>query len=310
MTDIHDIPFEDVKKFLIDNRISFFNEDDAYNKALISLKKERKYYPESIIEWLIAHNLFVRKIDIPIYTIQEIDNMSQNEINQLAKMLTMKGNDPENIKNILRYLHKLDDISLLPEINDIILQKLYQLDIQDINFDNIKFNDIIDLLSTHSNKALLRKLINENIEKIVFYNVLDVDPKRLDDITYIEEWAFYNYISPALEFIKYNKDKILKNNTKDDINDITNFLEGRLNNKKIEVIKINMSNIVSFIIDLLTLGEIALAKRVFEISIKYNFKSIGYRHLLMEMSIEEYLGDYLVKSKAKADLINKVKKLY
>ena len=43
MTDIRDIPFYDIEKFLRDNRISFIDEYDAYNKVLISLKRERKY---------------------------------------------------------------------------------------------------------------------------------------------------------------------------------------------------------------------------------------------------------------------------
>ena len=79
---------------------------------------------------MIAHNLLLNQVNIPNYTINEIDNMSQNEINKLAKLLTMKGNNPDNIKNILRYLHKLDDenIILLPEINDLILNTLYDIE--------------------------------------------------------------------------------------------------------------------------------------------------------------------------------------
>lgn len=34
---------------------------------------------------MVAHNLLKRKVNIPIYTISEIDKMSQTKIDQLAK---------------------------------------------------------------------------------------------------------------------------------------------------------------------------------------------------------------------------------
>ncbi len=116
---------------------------------------------------MIAHNLVVNKINIPYYSIYDIDDMSQVKINELAKLLTMRGNNRENIKNILGYLHKLDDKPLLPEIYNIIFQILSDLEINDIDIYNLNFSDIINLLKTHRNKKVIRKIIYDNIRKIL-----------------------------------------------------------------------------------------------------------------------------------------------
>jgi hypothetical protein len=114
MTSVHDIPYEDIKIFLKANKKTFDDKDDAYKKTLILLKdKKAKGHTIKIIEWMIAHNLLIRKIDIPHYTTRKIDKMSSFDIDILAKLLTMKGNNRENIKNILRYLHKLDKLDIL-----------------------------------------------------------------------------------------------------------------------------------------------------------------------------------------------------
>lgn len=125
-------------------RYDFENKNDAYDKALFLLKDRNTIgHTISIIEWLMAHNLLIRKVNINNYNISQINKMSQNEINNLAKLLNMKGNKKENIVNILKFLHKLDEenTTLLPEINDIILQKLYELDISNIDFHTLKFDD-------------------------------------------------------------------------------------------------------------------------------------------------------------------------
>lgn len=114
MTSIYDIPYEDISIFLKVNnpRYDFDDKDKdtAYTIALTLLKdKNSKGHTTSIVEWMIAHNLLKTKVDIPNYTIYEIDKLSQNQIDKLSKLLTMNGNNIENIKNILRYLHKLDE---------------------------------------------------------------------------------------------------------------------------------------------------------------------------------------------------------
>src|SRR5436190_13122680 len=167
MTSIYDIPYEDIQEFLLANNKDFINKNDAYDKAQI-LFKDRKAieHTTSIIEWLMAYNLLVKKINIPNYNINEIDKMSQIQINELAKLLKMQGNNRENILNILRYLHKLNDVILDIDINNTILHTLNELEIQDINFEYLTLNDVINLIKTHRNKSLIRKLIYNNIEKI------------------------------------------------------------------------------------------------------------------------------------------------
>lgn len=114
MTSIHDVPYEDIKIFLKANNKAFKDENNAYDKALILLKDKKAIgHTTSIIEWMMAHNLLIDKVDVPHYTTRKIDKMSQYDINQLAKLLTMQGNNRENIKNILRYLHKLDKLDIL-----------------------------------------------------------------------------------------------------------------------------------------------------------------------------------------------------
>ena len=114
MTTVYDIPYEDIAIFLLSNAVNYENEDDAYNKALILLSDKKAIgHTISIIEWMMAHNLLLRNINIPNYTTSEINKLSQTEINKLAKLLKMKGNNIINIKNILKYLYKLDNKILL-----------------------------------------------------------------------------------------------------------------------------------------------------------------------------------------------------
>lgn len=182
MQSVDKIPYVDIQQFLEDNGKSFENKDDAYEKALILIKDRNAHsHPISVIEWMIAYNLFITEVDIPTYSVREINNMNQNEINQLAKLLTMKKNNPENIKNILKYLNKLSDDKedLLPEIYDIILGNLNDLEIQSINFEELRHSTVFFLLRTHRNKDLIRKMISKNMEKIILYNDFEEDILKL-----------------------------------------------------------------------------------------------------------------------------------
>jgi hypothetical protein len=120
MTSIYDIPYKDIEIFLIANKKNseksslitqnYESKNDAYDKVLILLKnKKSKGHTINIIEWMMAYNLLKNKVNIPNYTIYELNKLSQDEIDQLAKLLTMNSDNIEHIKNILRYLHKLDE---------------------------------------------------------------------------------------------------------------------------------------------------------------------------------------------------------
>ena len=176
MTSIYDVPYEDIIMFLLANNKDFSNKDEAYNTALVLLKDKNA----------IGH------------TVYEIDNMSQKEIDQLAKLLTMKGNNPQNIKKILRYLNKLqddninsriikkndissknnlDDIKILPPSND---PYLYRFNLPN-DYKKLSIKDLIkvmkflklqdsDFIGSGKNGNLLRqdriKIINDFIREI------------------------------------------------------------------------------------------------------------------------------------------------
>ena len=212
MTSIYDIPYKDIKEFLLANnsRYVFENEDDAYDKALLLLKnKNSKGHTISIIEWMIAHNLLISKINIPNYDIDEIDKMSRIEINKLAKLLTMKGNNPNNIKNILRYLNKLGDknITLLPEVNDIILNILYDIERKDektLLLIQAGYSDqILHLLKKHHNKQMIRELILDNMEEVVGNLIFEDDYNFL--ILFIIRLLEHDELGLAKRFYDYSK---------------------------------------------------------------------------------------------------------
>jgi hypothetical protein len=164
MTSIYDIPYEDIQEFLLANKKTYINEIDAYNKALILLKDKKSVgHTISIIEWMIAYNLLKKKVNIPNFTIYQIDNMKQFEIDELAKLLTMNGNNRENIKNILKYLNKLD---FLPEHLDIkpqILNTILEL--------KVLSSGLRELIDIFEQNKFLRKFIYDNMEQIIINNM-------------------------------------------------------------------------------------------------------------------------------------------
>jgi len=310
MTSIYDIPYEDIKIFLeANNKIS---ENDAYNETINLLKdKKAKGHTTSIIEWMMAYNLLINKVNIPYYTISDIDNMSQIEINDLAKLLNMKGNNRNNIKNILRYLHKLQDERefLLPELNNFILNTLTQLETQDIDIYNLNFNDVINLLKTHRNKNAIRKFISDNIEKIIVYKSLEFDISEiLKGISYeqLKEPLvdIFNYIlirtdfhnkNITIEIIKDYKLELLKYYDDKEINDFIKNIEK--NNEKnneteygIGIRKYQMYDLVDFTYNLIKNREIGLAKKVFDIvnELKYFAMEHSYNYFLLYRSIYAY----------------------
>ena len=109
MTSIYDINIEDIKLFLRGNNVLIPETDDlAYREAKKLMKNPKLlFYPPSIIEWMIAHNLLITKTKIPNYTEEEILKLPQKELNLLAELLTMRTNNRYNVINILYYMGKL-----------------------------------------------------------------------------------------------------------------------------------------------------------------------------------------------------------
>ena len=293
MTSIYDIPYEDIKIFLLANNplYNFNDKDEVYNVASTLLKNKRaKGHTTSIIEWMMAHNLLINKVNIPNYSTYEINKMSKIEINQLAKLLTMRSDNRENIKNILQYLHKLDEenVTLLPDINDIILRKLENLEINEINSGNLKLDDVINLLKTHRNKSLIRKSLYDNMEKIIFHNILNINYDKLDNLKYIGSYLIKLPKYKILEFVKNNEKRLLKNHNIKEINDFLDFLDNEVLDPPGVNLDENIATLTNFLINLVKINEVGLAKQVFDISNKYKFTG--------QIGIDDYsFIKYLVK---------------
>ena len=106
MTSIYEVPVKDIQKFIDANKdkAKLIGGDD-YQKSLTLLRdKESKGHSLNLILWSMAYNVLLSKINIATYTLANLNQMNDKDINLLAKSLKMKGNNLEHIKQILRYL--------------------------------------------------------------------------------------------------------------------------------------------------------------------------------------------------------------
>ena len=167
MSDIKDINHDDIKEFLTLNKIKIFNDQTDYNQAFKLMKNPKAIIgPISIVEWMMAHNVFINKIKLPDYTINELMKLSDNERNVLAKKLGMKSNNINHIINILHYLHKIHTVIGNLKISN-------NKNIYDIFPKEIWINILLDLncrdIDSITNKQLNDLVIENDIrEKIKF----------------------------------------------------------------------------------------------------------------------------------------------
>jgi hypothetical protein len=115
MTSISDIPYADIEIFLLsNNKRKPRNKEEGYKLAFTLIKDPNaKGHTRNIAEWMKAYNLIQNAVNVPTYNTLNINNMDEEEIDALARLLTMKSNNINTIKNILRYLHKLDERTIL-----------------------------------------------------------------------------------------------------------------------------------------------------------------------------------------------------
>ena len=74
------------------------------------------YYTSNIIKWMMAYNLLVKGIHIPTYTVQQIIDMKDYQLNNLRKLLGMIKTNKDVAIDILIYLHKINNyLDKLPE---------------------------------------------------------------------------------------------------------------------------------------------------------------------------------------------------
>ena len=197
MTSIYDIPYEDIKEFLLANNKIFNNENDAYKKALILLKDKNSIgHTTSIIEWMIAHNLLVKKVNIPNFTIYQINNMKEFEVTELSRLLGMQGNDRNNVKNILKYLGKLNFLPEHSDVKPLILNTILEL--------QILSSDLYMIINIFKNNKFLRKFIYDNMVKIISNNIVNKRPGKItkNNARYLAHFIF--------ELMKLNEMGLMK----------------------------------------------------------------------------------------------------
>lgn len=180
MTSINDIPNEDIEKFLDANNLKIpMNRDDAYDIAFKLFKSRNSVgHTKSIIEWMKAYNLIKNKVNIKNYTLADLNNMNQNQLDNLAKTLTMNGNNLESIKQILRYLHKLDETVHFgtTSVLGVAGKNVYDLMLQNMDVKSLNRMDVNKYSKSYlQDQQFWKKRLNEKLE--LFTNVKDFDYK-------------------------------------------------------------------------------------------------------------------------------------
>lgn len=151
MCSITDIPISDIQKFLNQNK-AVYNVDNAYDvarKLLFSKKVNFSTYNDSIIEWSIAYNLLESNVDIPSYSIEEINNLTVYEREKLSKLLTLKSTLSVHIINVLRYMNKLKISNMKNSIcNELTIRRAIKN-----NGEKILYMDISELENIYGSNA-------------------------------------------------------------------------------------------------------------------------------------------------------------
>lgn len=239
MTSIRQIPYEDIELFLLTNDIDLSSDINInYDLAYKLMKKaDSNFEIESILEWMIAHNLIVLKYEIPKYKKSEILELSDIELRKLARSLTMKNHKIDNILNILNYLDKLiDDLKNNIFSGNPFLQFSNQSDIIFETLKDLEIDDIINFCvsSTKINKTCT----SPNIVNLIRSKLQELDD--LDLSTYnLEELLLFNKIKK----FKYNNTTNIFFGKETEITDIIIYLN-RIMSDFIEVDKIG--NIIKF----------------------------------------------------------------
>jgi hypothetical protein len=181
MTDINDIPLSDIKIFLAINGKDVKdvkNITTLYNVAFELMQDPTTSYknvPISIIQWMKAYNLILNKIDIPTYTLNEIEQLDTKELSELAKLLTMKTTNINSVINILIYMDKLYDDDII--LNNMIFPKE------------------------------VAKNILSNMDYATTYNVLSASKNINKLLPDYKNWLHLGAISRELKYVNYNTRK-------------------------------------------------------------------------------------------------------
>lgn len=186
-----------------------------------------------------------------------------------------------------RLIDNSEHIELLPEIKNVILDFLDNLELKDIDVQRLKFEDVIFLLQTHRNKNLIRKLIYDNMKKIVLFRVLNVNTDKFNDLDYICD--FNIEANFTIEIINYNKEKLLEKHDISMINDYISYIEKRnyVGPRYLEITEDFINDMVYFFRGLIKIKEVILAKELLNINRKNYLIKYDSRFFLYE----NYMGD-------------------
>src|SRR5436853_2253235 len=178
MATITDIPLEDIKNFLISNdRPVPPTTNRIYLTALDLIRsKTAQVIPPLIADWIIAYDLLNRKINVPIYRATDIILSSDNNLYDLANLLTLSHIDKERILRILTYLGVLDNnTKLLDELSpEIIYAIISKLDCKSM-FLLCEVSSTFDIFCHDNLDALLR----EKLSQITGSNLITYDRSEL-----------------------------------------------------------------------------------------------------------------------------------
>jgi hypothetical protein len=162
MTSITDIPFGIIKDFLLENGIKLpKTETKTYDLAKdIILNSQAEFYPDTIIDWIIAHNFSLSGKQIKLYTLNEINNLSKKELSILSVKLGLDNDDEQSIINVLSYLHKIKTINDRDHPN-------YSPKVSNLQLlpDEVKFADLLPKLGL--NNSLYVNYPNESLMRFV-----------------------------------------------------------------------------------------------------------------------------------------------
>ena len=182
MANIQDVDLEAITILLSTNNIEIPEKrSEIYDKAFSLMNKKSTSYekvPISVIEWMLAYNALKNNLIDKSYHIRDLRKSSKTDQNALAKRLGMKGNNIENIINILRYMHKLEGELKFEE----------NLDLYKPLILNSELSTVIDLLKS---KRSLRPLVLELLPEII--------KKDYDIYGFLDHDSAYNFIGKLID---------------------------------------------------------------------------------------------------------------
>jgi len=159
MTSFSDIPIKDIEYLLKVNNLSL--SGDKYLTAWnFILTNPNINVPISIADWIIAHNLVQKEVNIPVMTYFDI-------ITSKNKLLNLP-----NIINVMSYLHKLDERDPFKDLpNEVVAKILSELDCDQI-LSLCKLNKRFNFICTEYKRLIFDKFLLKQ-----GYNLTDYDPK-------------------------------------------------------------------------------------------------------------------------------------